>query len=265
MNQFSGKWAVITGASSGIGAEFARELSKQGMNLVLTARREDKLNELAEELASRDGTKNLVIPLSLLEADAPKQLFDKVKEEGIVVDLLINNAGFGYVGTIGETDSKRMAEMIQLNVAALTELSYLFLPEMMERQEGAILNVASVASYQPIAYMPVYAASKAYVLHFSEALWAEARDRNVTVMALCPGTTRTDFFDVAGVKEGWLARNRSQSVQQVVAAAMKGLRKKRSHIVPGWINWLLSLSVRMGRRKMVVLMTRSYFKPGKDS
>lgn len=261
MDQAVNKWALITGASSGIGEEFARELSKRGTNLVLVARREENLNQLSEELAKRDGTKSLVIPIDLTDVDAPKKLHAKVREEGIVVDLLINNAGFGFVGKISETEPDRMLKMIQLNISALTELTYLFLPEMMERESGSIMNVASVAAFQPIAYMPVYSASKSYVLHFSEAIWAEAREKNVSVMALCPGTTRTDFFDVAGTKQGWLERNRSQSVQEVVKAGLKALRKKRSYVVPGWINYFLALAVRLGERRFVVLSTRKYFKP----
>lgn len=261
MDQTANKWALVTGASSGIGEEFAKELSKRGMNLILAARREDEMKKLADELAKRDGTKSLIVPIDLTESDAPKRLFEKVKAEGISVDLLINNAGFGFVGKISETEPERMVKMIQLNISALTELTYLFLPGMLERQSGSIMNIASVAAFQPIAYMPVYSASKSFVLHFSEALFAEARDKNVHVMALCPGTTRTEFFDVAGTKQGWLERNRSQSVGEVVAAGLKALRKKKLYIVPGWINYLLALAVRIGDRKFVVLSTRKYFKP----
>ena len=153
-----------------------------------------------------------------------------------------------------------MLKMIRLNISASTEITYLILPGMLERQHGAIINVSSQAAFQPVAYMPVYSASKAYLLHFSEALWAEARDRGVTIMALCPGTTHTEFFKVAGIG-GWLKKHRAHSTEGVVKTAIKALDKKRQYIVPGWKNYLLTLSIRLARRKMVVLQSMKYFRP----
>ena len=153
-----------------------------------------------------------------------------------------------------------MLNLVQVNIAALTELTYRCLPSMMERGHGAIINVASVAAFQPVAYMGAYAASKSYVLHFSEALWAEARDRGVTVVALCPGTTATEFFNVAGVPN-WLKKHSAHSVDHVVKIALKGIEKKRNYIVPGWKNYLLSFGARLARRRTVVTQSMRYFRP----
>ena len=155
-----------------------------------------------------------------------------------------------------------MQEMMRLNNQALVDLSYRFLPAMLERGHGGIINVSSVAAFQPVVYMPVYAASKAFVLHFSEAMWAESRDRGVTVTALCPGTTQTDFFDVANVP-GWLKKHRSSTVEQVVRAAIKALERRRQVVVPGWQNRMMAFLVRIARRKMVVLQSMKFFRPRK--
>jgi short-subunit dehydrogenase len=257
---YADRWALVTGASSGIGAEFARQLAARGMHLVIVARREDRLKALAEELDTRHGTRCEVIVADLSVPEESQRLFDDVASRGIEVELLINNAGFGFVGTADDTQPQRMMEMIRLNIAALTELTYLFLPAMLERQHGGIINVASVAAFQPVAYMPVYSASKAFVLHFSEALWAECRDRKVTIQGLCPGTTETEFFDVAGVS-GWLKKQRSHTAAYVVRKSIRGLDKGRQYVVPGFLNLVLSLSVRLARRKMVVLQSMRFFRP----
>ncbi len=262
IDDYAERWALVTGASSGIGAEFARVLAARGMPLVLTARREELLKGLAEELDTRHGTRTEIIVGDLSDPAEPQRLFDQIAAKDIQVELLINNAGFGFVGTIGETDPDRMQQMLRLNLAALTALTYLYLPRMTERGHGGIINVSSVAAFQPVAYMPVYSASKAYVLHFSEALWAEARDKGVTVIGLCPGTTETEFFDVAGVSN-WLKKQRSHTTEFVVRKALKALEKKRQYVIPGVINSLLSLGVRLAPRKMVVKETMKYFRPRK--
>ncbi|MGD9854781.1 MAG: SDR family NAD(P)-dependent oxidoreductase [Planctomycetaceae bacterium] len=258
--RFADEWGLVTGASSGIGREFARQLAARGMHLVLTARRRDLLEELSRELDTRHGTKTVIIAGDLGDATFPQQLFDKVQAEGLRIQLLVNNAGIGHVGTIQDADIARMVTIVQLNIKALTELTYLFLPDMLKRKEGAIVNLASVAAFQPVAYMPVYAASKAFSLHFSEALWAETRDQGVTVMALCPGTTQTEFFERAGVG-GWLKKHRSQTAEQVVKAALRGLRKNRQYYVSGWMNYLLALAVRLAPRRLVVIESMKYFRP----
>ena len=253
------RWALVTGASSGIGAEFARRLAALGMHLVLTARRGQLLKELADDLFTRHGTKCEIVVGDLSDPEQPGRLFDQVASKGIEIELLINNAGFGIAGDLETTDLARVKQMLRLNIGAVTELTYRFLPGMLERGHGAVINVSSSAAFQPVAYMGASSASKSFVLHFSEALWAEVRGRGVTVMALCPGITRTNFFEVAGVP-AWLKKHSSQSPEQVVKAALKGLAKGRQYIVSGWGNYLLSLAIRLGSRRTVVLGSMKYFR-----
>ena len=262
LDAYADRWALITGASSGIGAEFARQLAARGMHLILTARREPLLNALADELHTRHGTVSQILAADLSDPSEPRRLYEEIARRNLTVELLVNNAGFGFVGTVEETDVDRMVQMVRLNIAAATELTYRYLQEMLDRGHGAIINVSSVAGFQPVAYMPVYAATKAYLLHFSEALWAEVRDRGVTVMALCPGTTATEFFDVAGVP-GWLKKHRAHSPRKVVRTALKALEKRRQYVIPGWGNYFLTLSVRLARRKMVVLQSMRFFRPSR--
>ena len=262
LSAYAENWALITGASSGIGAEFARKLAARGMHLVLTARRVDLLEKLATELHTAHGTKCELIPADLTDRTAPARLLRTVAERGMTLELLVNNAGFGHVGEIAGTSVERVLELIQVNIAALTELTYGVLPGMLARGHGGIINVSSVAAFQPVAYMGAYAASKAYVLHFSESLWVEARERGVTVLALCPGTTRTEFFDVAGA-EGWLAKRRSQSASQVVRTSLKALEKRRQYVISGWRNYVLAFLVRFANRRLVVRESTKYFRPSK--
>ena len=260
LEAYTERWALVTGASSGIGAEFARVLAGNGMHLVLTARRGDRLEQLAEELRQRHMVQTLVVPADLCEPGAVAMLLDEVAAREITLELLVNNAGFGFVGEVAGTDVDVMLSMVGLNIAALAELTFRVLAGLLEQGHGAIINVASVVAMQPVAYMPVYSASKAFVLHFSEALWAETRDRGVTVMALCPGTTDTEFFDVAGMP-GWLKKHRGQTAAQVVKEALRGLEKRRSYLVTGLWNYLGSLGPRLGTRKTVVTQTMKFFRP----
>lgn len=260
LDSYADRWALVTGASSGIGEEFAHRLAARGMHLVLTARREERLRQLAEELHTRHGTRSIVLPADLQSPGAVEQLFADIAEQGVAIELLVNNAGFAVVNAIEETDPKRVQEMLRVNVEALTTLAYAVLPGMLERGHGAILNLASVAGFQPVAYMGAYAASKAYVMHFSEALWAEVRDRGVTVMALCPGVTKTDFFEVAGVG-GWLKKRRAKSTEEVVRIALKSLERRKPVATCGWRDFLTTLVVRLTPRKLVVTESMKYFRP----
>jgi len=262
LDSYANRWALVTGASTGIGAEFAERLAARGMHLVLTARREELLNQLAEELHTKHGTRCEVITCDLSDQTEVHRLVDEINKRDITVELLVNNAGFAVVGEIEEADRDTVMQMIHLNIGALTELTYLLLPGMLERQHGAIINVASVAAFQPVAYMGAYAASKSYVLHFSESLWAEVRDRGVSVLALCPGVTRTSFFETAGVP-GWLKKQRSQTPEQVVKAALHALEKRKPYVVSGWRNYFLSLAVRLATRKVAVTESMKYFRPSR--
>ena len=262
MDDFEGKWGLITGASSGIGAEFCRQLAGRGMHLVLAARRQDRLEELAGELQKAHGIRTEIISCDLGDPTQPAKLLQRIADLNITLDLLVNNAGFGIVETLAENDINRTLEMIRLNIGALTELTYRVLPGMIERKRGGIINLASLAAFQPVAYMSAYAASKAYVLHFSEALWAETRAHGVTVMALCPGFTKTEFFDVAGMN-GWYTKL-AQTAPQVVRAGLKGLRKRRAYVVSGWLNYFQSLGPRLARRREVVNISALMMKPKEE-
>lgn len=254
------RWALVTGASSGIGAEFARQLAARGMHLILTARREDRLRELADELDRRHAARCEVIPLDLAAPDGATRLWNEVQQRGLDIEVLVNNAGFTIVTEIEHIPLERMLDLVRVNVTAVTELTYRALPGMLSRRSGAIINVSSLTGFQPVAYMSAYAASKAYSLHFSESLWAEARNYGVHVMAVCPGTTRTELFALAGVPD-WLHRRRSQSPEQVVRSALRALRKRQPVSVPGFRNWALTLFGRLFSRRRVVLESMRYFRP----
>jgi len=260
LKAYADHWGLITGASSGIGAEFARQLAARGMHVVLVARREDRLRDLARELEAAHGIRCEIVPADLARPQAGRDLLAEVTRRGIEVELLVNNAGFGLVSSVEETDVGLALELIQVNVASLTELTVVMAKDMARRGHGGIINIGSIVSFQPVGFMGVYAASKAYVLHFSEALWAELRPRGVTVTTLCPGTTRTDFFDRSGVP-GWAERNRGQDVTTVVRTGLRAFDAGRHYVVSGWINYLLSLAVRLAPRATVVLGSMSVFRP----
>jgi len=242
--------ALITGASSGIGEAFARKLAGQGRNVLLVARSEDKLITLCNELGRTRGIRAQYLALDLREDEAPGRLFDETQKRGLVIDLLVNNAGFGAFGDTVQIDLPRQLTMIDLNCKALVELTYRFLAPMRERKQGAIINVASTAGFQPVPFMATYAATKAFVLSFSEALWEENRSLGVTVMALCPGVTETNFFEAArGHKPP--ARS-SQTPEEVVDTALRGLSARKSSIVSGWANLLMIQAERFVPRSLVL-------------
>ncbi|MCU1265954.1 MAG: hypothetical protein JWM21_2272 [Acidobacteria bacterium] len=243
---------LITGASSGIGEAFARKLAAQGRNVLVVARSEDKLITLCNELGRMNSIRAQHIALDLSLPESPALLFEETRKRGLLVDLLINNAGFGAFGDFTKIDLQRQLNMIDLNIKALVELSYRFLAPMRERKQGAIINVASTAAFQPVPFMNTYAATKAFVLSFSEALWEENRTFGVTVMGLCPGVTETNFFEAAhGSKPP--ARS-SQTPEEVVDTAMSGLAHRQSSIVSGWTNFFMVEAERFVPRSVVVRM-----------
>jgi short-subunit dehydrogenase len=264
LDRYADRWALVTGASSGIGKEFAQRLAALGMHLVLTARREDEMRQLADDLDTRHGTQCVIIPLDLSVPGNSAKLVEEIANRQIDIELLINNAGFAVVGTFPETDVARINQLVQLNVAAMTDLTYRLAALMVERGHGGIINVASNAAFQPVAFMAAYSASKSFILHFSEALWAELRDFGVTVHALCPGPTETEFFNEAGVPE-WLKSHSSHTVEEVVKHGLRSLEKKKQYTVVGWKNYLVSLLSRFAPRKMVVNESRKYFRPRSKS
>lgn len=264
LKRMADQWALVTGASAGLGAEFARQLASRGMHLVLVSRRNDLMTELAQELHTKHGTRCEIISADLSDPTGPGRVLDEITSKGIVIELLVNNAGFGVVGEVDNADVDRLLQLIRLNISAITELTYRLVPGMLERGHGAILNVSSLSAFQPVAYMGVYAASKAFVLHFSEALHCELKDRGITVTAVCPGVTRTNFFEVAGAP-GWLQKHSSLGVEPVVKAALRALERRQQYVVPGWSNYLLTLLVRIASRRRVVKESTRFFRPRRNS
>ncbi len=233
--------ALITGASAGIGLELAKQFAAHGHDLVLVARNRDALEAAAGILEGKHGIKATVISCDLANTESPQRLFETVMSEGLRVDTLVNNAGFGLGGAFFETDIDRELDMIQVNIVALTHLTKLFLQPMVLRRSGRILNVASTAAFQPGPLMSVYFASKAYVLSFSQALDEELRNTGVTVTCLCPGTTHTEFAERAGVGKTHLFSMAGVATAEDVArfgyaATMRGERlalpgvKNKAHI-----------------------------------
>jgi short-subunit dehydrogenase len=242
---------LITGASSGIGLELARLFAAEKCRLVLVARNVPKLEELAVALRSAWGVTVDVLPADLSQPGAAALVARQLVERGLMADVLVNNAGFGAHGSVAELGLPRQREMIQLNVAALTELTGLLLPGMIERKRGGILNLASTAAFQPGPRMAVYFASKAYVLSFSEALAEELAGTGVTCACVCPGPTVTNFAAVAGLENSLLFRFGAMNATLVARTAHRAFRRRKVLCVPGFFNWLMAFSVRFTPRWLV--------------
>ena len=225
---------LITGASGGIGEAFAQELAANKNDLIIVARSEEKLHQLASQLQARHKIRVEVIVKDLTEPSATQELFDIVQSKGIAVDTLINNAGFGDYGEFADTDGERQIKMVQLNIIALMDLTHKFLPQMRQRRSGNIINVSSIAGFQPIPYLSVYAASKAFVLSFSEALWAENRQYGVRVLVVCPGPTETNFFNEANFPASFAGKTSKVSTpEEVVRDTLNALKEDKSTVVSG--------------------------------
>jgi hypothetical protein len=244
-------YALITGASSGIGEEFARQLAAQGWSLILVARSQDRLEKIRSELMSAHmGIDVVAIPLDLAVSDAPADLFQRTQAARLDVELLINNAGFGAFEEFASLDLARVRQMIDLNIVALVELTHLYMQPMLQRRRGGIINIASVAGFAPLPYSTVYAATKAFVKSYSEALFEETRHRGVHVMAVHPGTTETNFFRVAG--ESPLShRARMQTSAQVVRESLRAFDRKKSAAVTGASNRLLVVILKLLPRRWI--------------
>ena len=253
------KTTLITGASSGIGEAFARRLAADGENVLLVARSEDKLATICNELGRAHGINAQYVAMDLTEKGAGARLFEETERRGLEVETLINNAGFGSMGDFLAQDLERELEMIDLNIKALVDLSYRYLGPMRERRRGAIINVASTAGFQPVPFMTTYAATKAFVLSFSIGLWEENRPFNVQVMALCPGVTETNFFEAAQIDKPPMRG--SQTPEQVVETALRGLKRGKSHIISGWANYLMTESERLVPRSLVARAVGRAFRP----
>jgi uncharacterized protein len=248
--RYAGRWALVTGASAGIGREFAVQLAARGMNLALSARREERLRSLAAELSRDHGVETAVLPADLGEPAEASSLWERASASR-TIDLLVNNAGFGAQGRFHELGLERQLEMVRVNCGAVLALAHHALRDMRPRGEGGIINVASLASFQPVPRIATYAATKAFVLSLSEALWAENHEAGIRVLALCPGRTPTEFQAVAGTgsAEGTFGCRTSE---QVVASGLAAFEKGSSFVVPGVENHLASVLVRAAPRSALV-------------
>ncbi len=233
---FENAWVLITGASSGLGEEFAKQLAHQGANLILSARSKERLDRLASDLGRVAGVRAHALPADLAEPGAAQRLCDDIDALGLHVDHVLNNAGFGTTGSFATSEARSVSEMVRVNAEAIAVLSRHFLPRMLVARRGGILNVASTAGHQPVPYMATYAASKAFALSFSLALAAEVRGSGVRVMALCPGPVPTGFQERAGIDRARLFRLAVLSVGDTVEQALDAYTRGKELCVPGTIN-----------------------------
>lgn len=255
---FENTTILITGASSGIGKEFAKQLASKGAKLILTARTYSDLTNVAEDLESENtNTWIKTIPSDLSEVNGPRKLFEEIDDLGLSVDYLINNAGVGKFCEFSGESFETYHKMLMLNINALVELTHLCLPTMINKNSGGIINVASIGSFQPLPYQTVYGASKAFVLSFSEALAGELLDTNIRVMALCPGATESRFMENANADT---SNMKLAPASKVVSSALMAYEKNRMYTVSGKINYLASLIPRLVSRKKTVKIVANMFK-----
>jgi short-subunit dehydrogenase len=257
-SEWRGKWALITGASAGIGVALAKELAAGGTQLVLTARRKERLEELARDLADKHKIKTFVFVADLAETGAPQKIHDFTAENNIEIQLLINNAGFGAYGELPSVDITRLLDMVQVNCTAVVHLTRLYLPEMVARRSGDILILASTASFQAVPYISTYAATKAFDLLFAEGLAEEMKPYGIRVCALCPGSTESEFHVVAGQEK---FAQKAETAEKVARTGLKALAAGKSHVISGLGNYLGALGERLVPRRMVTKIAGSMFKP----
>ena len=258
-NELKGRTALVTGASSGIGADFARELAAQGCHLVLVARRAEALEALAREL--RDGgIKVSVMPADLSAGATREQLLRDVEAAGLQVDVLVNNAGFGVFGDFADTAWARLDQMLQLDVVGLTHLTHLFVPAMIGRGYGRILQVGSTGAFQPSPGYAAYAAAKSYVLNFGIALNHELKDKGVSCTVLNPGVTATEFFAVSGQKFTWYQRSTVMQPRVVAGIGVRAMATRKPSVVAGFLNKMMAFSTRLSPRPMTAAIAHELMK-----
>lgn len=265
MTPWSGKWALVTGASAGIGKALAEELARGGTNLVLTARRRERLEELAQSLATAHKIQTKVFVADLAQSDAPGKIFQFTKELGIEVELLINNAGFGAYGEFPTVEPGRLADMVQVNCTAVVQLTRLYLPEMQARRHGDVMILASTAAFQSVPYISTYAATKAFDLLFAEGLAEEMKPYGVRVCALCPGSTESEFAEVAGQTHVAAAKRHRETAEKVARTGLRALAAGKSYVISGLGNYLGVLGERVVSRRFVARVAARMFKPTKQS
>jgi short-subunit dehydrogenase len=254
-----GKWALVTGASAGIGRELARQLAAGGANLVLTARRGDRLAQLALELTASYKIQVETFPADLVRPDTPREIFRFTQQKQLPIEVLVNNAGFGKYGEFFRADSQRLLEMLQVNVAAVVSLTHLYLPAMAERRSGYVLIVSSTAAYQAVPYISTYAATKAFELIFAEGVAEEMRDYGVNVCCLCPGSTETEFQQVAG-QPPRTARRR-ETAEKVARVGLEALANGRPRVISGRHNRVNVEMQRLVPRSVVTRIAARLFAP----
>ncbi len=253
-----GKWALITGASAGIGVALAKELAFGGTKLVLTARRKERLDDLARSLTASYKVSTEVIAADLADSKAPEEIFAFTKEKGLEIDLLINNAGFGQYGEFPSIESQRLLDMVQVNCSAVVHLTRLFLPQMVQRKRGDILILASTASFQAVPYISTYAATKAFDLLFAEGLAEEMKPYGIRVCALCPGSTESEFHVVASQEK---FQRTSETAEKVAHTGLKALAAGKSYVISGIGNYLGAHGERLVPRRFVTKIAAGMFKP----
>lgn len=259
--RWRGKWALITGGSAGIGVALANELAAGGTNLVLTARRQDRLEELARSLESKYKIKSAVFAGDLADPAGPEKIYEFTREQKIEVELLINNAGFGAYGELHTVEAKRLLDMVQVNCSAVVHLTRLFLPAMVQRRSGDVLILGSVASFQAVPYISTYAATKAFDLLFAEGLAEEMKPYGIKVCALCPGSTESEFHVVAGQEK---FMRKAETAEKVARTGLAALAAGKSYVVSGLGNYLGAWGERLVPRRMVTRIAGNIFKPRKD-
>ena len=251
------RYALVTGASSGIGYELAKLFAKDGKNIVVVARSQDKLEELKTQIEGKYGTSVMVLPKDLSDPKAPQQIFSELEKEAIKVDVLVNNAGFGTYGMFSETDLQEELRMIQVNATSLIHLTKLFLKGMVDNGSGRILNVASVCSFLSTPLESVYCATKSLVLHFSEALANELQGTGVNVTCLCPGLARTEFHKRAHMENSKVAKRKMMDAATVAEAGYKALERGKGIVIPGLLYKFAPLFARFAPRNVVTKVVRS--------
>jgi len=256
-----GRWALLTGASAGIGVALANELAASGVHLVLTARRVNRLEELARTLRAKHSIQAVVFAADLALAEAPAKIFEFTSQRGIEIDLLINNAGFGQYGELPQVETQRLLDMVQVNCSAVVYLTRLYLPGMIERRRGDILILASTASFQAVPYISTYAATKAFDLLFAEGLAEEMQPYGIRVCALCPGSTESEFHAVAG-QERFTARNQ-ETAEKVARTGLQALAAGKSYVISGFGNYMGAQSQRIVPRRLVTRVAANLFRPNK--
>jgi hypothetical protein len=261
--EWQGKWALVTGASAGIGVALANELAAGGAHLVLTARRSDRLEQLAERLRKQHAIQAEIVSADLASPNGPNEIFNFTQRKKLSIELLINNAGFGQYGELDQVESQRLLDMVQVNCAAVVHLTRLYLPEMIQRGRGDVLILASTASFQAVPYISTYAATKAFDLLFAEGLAEEMKPHDIRVCALCPGSTESEFHAVA--QQEAFTQKHQESAEKVARTGLQALAAGKSYVISGTGNYIGAHLQRIVPRRLVTSIAAKMFSPKKKT